>query len=118
MKIELTGEMQTCELCEKDFDLAIMHTTDDFWYCVQCGLQRQIKYKIHFQDNGQDFLEWQLNELGTVINTEPFQSEIWTGSFVLPENIEQLDKGDELIFINKYGVERSMKHRISKIEIL
>lgn len=117
MKTQLIGEMQTCELCEKDFDLALMNTTDEFWFCNQCGIEHQTKYKIHFQDNGQDFLEWHINENGTVINAEPFQSEIWTGSFVLPKNIENLKEGATLIFTNKYGVESSMKHKISKIEI-
>lgn len=38
---------------------------------------------IHFEDQGQDFLTWQLNNQGVVIDSLPFQSSIWCGIKVL-----------------------------------
>jgi hypothetical protein len=36
---------------------------------------------IHFQDHGQDFLEWNI-EKGKVVGCRPFQASIWCGSKV------------------------------------
>ncbi|WP_336065526.1 hypothetical protein [Mesoflavibacter sp. CH_XMU1404-2] len=44
VKRKLTGEMQQCEGCEKEFDLAIMHSTDEYWLCNKCLLEAQIQY--------------------------------------------------------------------------
>lgn len=34
--------------------------------------------KIHFKDNGQDFLIWDIDATGNIIYSEPFQSHIWS----------------------------------------
>lgn len=76
------------------------------------------KYIVHFQDNGQDFLLWFIDESGTVIDCQPFQAAFWVDCFVLPEDLNEMQPNDELIFINKFGNEMKMKHRIEKVEIL
>lgn len=35
--------------------------------------------KIHFEDHGQDFLTWHLNNNGIVVDVEPFQASFWVG---------------------------------------
>ncbi|MFT4191665.1 MAG: hypothetical protein QM617_09115 [Comamonas sp.] len=32
---------------------------------------------IHFQDHGQDFLEWDLDSVGHVVGCRPFQADVW-----------------------------------------
>ena len=39
--------------------------------------------RIHFADNGQDFLTWTLNPEGTVIECNPMQGRIWIGTKVI-----------------------------------
>ena len=34
---------------------------------------------IFFEDQGQDFLEWDLNDENEVIDSRPYQRRIWTG---------------------------------------
>lgn len=43
------------------------------------------KYIIYFEDHGQDFLEWHINEDGYVLDSRPFQRSIWAGKFTIPE---------------------------------
>lgn len=38
---------------------------------------------IFFEDQGQDFLEWDLNDENEVIDSRPYQRRIWTGFKVL-----------------------------------
>lgn len=47
---------------------------------------------IVFKDCGQDFLEWDLNQDGIVIDCRPFQSWLWKGSKV--EYPDPLKVGD------------------------
>lgn len=35
--------------------------------------------KIHFQDKGQDFTEWTVNDEGVVVDCQPFQASVWVG---------------------------------------
>ena len=49
--------------------------------------------KIRFEDHGQDFLEWVIEDLGgglgKVIECSPFQNSIWSKMYVL--NYDELD---------------------------
>jgi hypothetical protein len=38
---------------------------------------------IHFEDHGQDFLTWQVDNLGFVVDCRPFQASVWCGVEVL-----------------------------------
>ena len=40
---------------------------------------------IYFEDQGQDFLEWDVDANGVVVGCRPFQADIWCGAVV--ENI-------------------------------
>lgn len=35
---------------------------------------------VHFEDHGQDFLEWDVDENGTVTDCRPFQASTWVGT--------------------------------------
>lgn len=43
------------------------------------------KYIIEFQDFGQDFLTWFIDEGGYVLDSQPFQRSIWAGRFTIPQ---------------------------------
>lgn len=47
---------------------------------------------LTFDDQGQDFLRWTLNERGVVIECAPFQNWVWRGARVL--DFENLAEGD------------------------
>jgi len=33
---------------------------------------------IHLEDHGQDFLRWDIDEQGNIIDSQPYQKEMWT----------------------------------------
>lgn len=61
---------------------------------------------IHFQDQGQDFLRWQVDEAGVVISSWPFQQQVWAGLQVT--NLAKLKK-DELVRHNRFDEEGSIR---------
>lgn len=38
---------------------------------------------IYFEDRGQDFLEWDIDDKNTVIDSRPFQCEVWCGAVLV-----------------------------------
>lgn len=34
---------------------------------------------IHFEDKGQDFLEWDVDQNGMVVGSRPYQADVWRG---------------------------------------
>lgn len=40
-------------------------------------------YTIHFEDHGQDFLEWDVDATGAVVICRPAQGSVWCGLLVL-----------------------------------
>jgi hypothetical protein len=46
------------------------------------------KYIIEFEDYGQDFLKWYIDEDGFVLDSIPFQKSIWAGHFTIPQSAE------------------------------
>jgi len=66
---------------------------------------------VYFEDHGQDFLEWDLDENGVVIACRPFQEGIWKGTKVLNSEIRP---GEYLLIawhrVVKYPVERVIDH--------
>jgi len=74
-------------------------------------LRKHTKYKITFEDCGQDFLVWHLDEAGEVLHSLPFQSSIWNGQFV---NVLKLGVGKfpELLGDNP----RTLNYRLTEIE--
>lgn len=53
------------------------------------------KYKIDFEDKGQDFLTWWVDERGEIIHSYPFQGDIWCGQML---DIDSLKKGSKPLF--------------------
>lgn len=43
----------------------------------------QAVYTIHFEDHGQDFLEWDVDGAGLVVGSRPYQAGIWCGCKVI-----------------------------------
>lgn len=61
---------------------------------VAAAVQRRMRHLdkittvLHFMDHGQDFLRWDLDAKGKVIDCGPFQGSLWIGRFVVhPEQL-------------------------------
>lgn len=70
-------------------------------------------FKIELEDNGQDFLSFTTDAIGTIIKTEPFQGEVWNGGYI--PVLAQLE--GKLCMMHKpphynYGF---LKHKVTKI---
>lgn len=69
--------------------------------------------RLHFEDQGQDFLSWDIDDLGVVTDCAPFQAHVWVGSVLdlpLPE------VGERPYFETKHGDYLQLNYRIEKIE--
>lgn len=69
--------------------------------------------RIHFQDKGQDFLYWDVDFLGVVVDCGPFQAFVWVGTVLdlpLPE------VGGRPHFETKDGDYLTLNYAIEKIE--
>lgn len=71
-----------------------------------------MKHTIHFVDNGQDFLEWDLDHNGVVVDCRPCQASVWNGTKVLNRLVEPLMLLD--IECND-GQIRILAHRVESI---
>jgi len=74
--------------------------------------------KIRFEDNGQDFLEWEVDDDGQVIGCEPFQASVWCGKYVLQP--EYLQRGHSVFYSDTPIVRinqpiRELKHKVESI---
>jgi hypothetical protein len=56
---------------------------------------------ITFEDQGQDFLEWDINDKGKVVDCRPFQNSVWNGTQVLFHKVIKV--GDRLYVNPPYG---------------
>jgi len=56
---------------------------------------------VHFEDGGQDFLTWQLDRNGKVVDCTPFQASVWCGYYVL--NFPNIKAGDTLSILKSPG---------------
>ena len=73
----------------------------------------ETKYIIYFEDYGQDFLEWHINEDGYVIDSKPYQRRIWAGKFTIPQTAKV---GEKLAIW--LGKESWVNYPIREIKIL
>ena len=48
-------------------------------------IEAETKYIIEFKDFGQDFLEWFIDKDGYVLDSKPFQREVWAGKWTIPQ---------------------------------
>jgi len=67
---------------------------------------------IYFVDEGQDFLQWDINEEGVVTACRPFQGWVWCGTKVLNKDIK---RGDYLK-IERNGIKSTLVHPVKKVK--
>lgn len=70
---------------------------------------------VFFVDDGQDFLEWDLNDKGEVVDCRPFQGDIWIGTQVHNKDIKP---GDYLDITTSDGIRRTLIHAVEKVQQL
>jgi hypothetical protein len=70
---------------------------------------------IVFEDHGQDFLEWEIDANGIVVDSRPFQRQIWSGNF-LPF-FDSLKPGDYADFLvtREGGRHACIKYPITEV---
>ena len=68
---------------------------------------------IHFEDHGQDFLEWELDRTGKVINSTPFQPWNWINKQVI--NHDRLVIGGIVHIRDEFGEETTIKYPVEHI---
>ena len=67
---------------------------------------------IVFEDHGQDFLEWEIDDKGVVTGCRPFQGSIWGGKRVL--NHRSVKAGGKARICIE-GCIRSIKHPLVSV---
>lgn len=71
--------------------------------------------QIHFEDHGQDFLRWTVDQDGVVTESFPFQSRVWRGCRVLRHT--ELAIGDCVVYRTADGKRtHSIRYPIVKID--
>lgn len=69
---------------------------------------------VFFVDEGQDFLEWDINEEGKVVDCRPFQGDIWIGTKVHNKDIKP---GDILDITLPGGTDTTtLIHAVEKVQ--
>lgn len=70
---------------------------------------------FEFEDHGQDFLYWCVDQEGEVLAALPFQSSVWAESMVAPHVMELALPGDSMDYTFKDGMRYSLKYPIVNI---
>jgi len=70
---------------------------------------------IFFVDDGQDFLKWDINDKGEVVDCRPFQGFVWIGTKVHNKDIKP---GDQLDITTPDGTRRRLIHAVEKVQQL
>jgi hypothetical protein len=68
---------------------------------------------VFFEDDGQDFLEWDINDKGEVVDCRPYQGNVWIGVKVVNKDIKP---GDRLEVIMPSGIHRTITHAVDKVQ--
>jgi hypothetical protein len=66
---------------------------------------------VYFEDDGQDFLEWDIQD-GKVVDCRPFQSWCWNGTLV---HNYAFRKGTVLDITLKDGRRTTLKHKVEEV---
>ena len=76
----------------------------------------QVRMTLHFEDQGQDFLRWELDDKGKVIGCQPFQSGVWRGLHVV--NHKALRLGSFVRYVRKgeSTSEQRIRYPLIKVE--
>jgi len=72
--------------------------------------------KLHFEDQGQDFLWWEINDQDEVVDCGPFQASVWVGCQLIIDNESGLLEGDCPHFMTKDGQFLTLLYCIEEIE--
>lgn len=59
------------------------------------GEERPVRYTVRLEDHGQDFLEWDLDDRGHIVDCRPFQAWLWIKYRVVSQ-LSELRVGDTL----------------------
>ena len=81
----------------------------------EAWLKKTAKYKIHFEDNGQDCLYWWIDEGGEVLHSN-LQSSIWNGKLVSLFELK-VGKFIEIMIIEKMA-NQALNFKVIEIEEL
>lgn len=68
---------------------------------------------VFFEDDGQDFLEWDISDKGEVVDCRPFQGHVWIGTMVHNKDIKP---GDYLDITMPDSVRRTVIHAVEKVQ--
>ncbi len=60
---------------------------------------------IELEDHGQDFLEWDIDDTGKVVDCRPFQADVWKGTIVHNRDIRP---GDILFIVTPIGKRKKL----------
>jgi hypothetical protein len=66
---------------------------------------------VVFCDMGQDFLQWDLDAQGVVIDSRPFQRHVWAGMKV----IEQPRPGEQLRYLDNRGQTHTIRYPVREV---
>ena len=69
-------------------------------------------YTIIFEDDGQDFLEWDVDSNGEVIECRPFQEDVWFGTYIHDVDIQP---GDYLDVTLPSGQRATLEYAVYKV---
>ena len=67
---------------------------------------------VHFEDHGQDFLEWDIED-GVVVDCRPYQGWHWKGTKVHNTDIQP---GDILQITTTDGAKRPLNYPVERVE--
>lgn len=68
---------------------------------------------LHFEDRGQDFTWWRIDENGVVTDCGPFQSRTWVGLKVQPQTVKLRQRP---VVFGRAGAVRELNYRIVRID--
>lgn len=69
---------------------------------------KPVAMRVELEDHGQDFLEWDLDEAGVVLDCRPFQAALWVG--VRVRNHARLRAGSPLLLTLVNGDEITLNY--------
>lgn len=76
-------------------------------------------FRLHFRDDGQDILWWEINMEGVVVNCN-LQQAIWVGTRVVdgPSNPMDIIEGEIIMCLFRSGKKLVFNHPVEKVERL